>query len=626
MASENLHTQQATASPSVLDTKPDRSVKKRPLFWLVIVAVLFAFFGGIFGFFLEKSKKTEPTNPDRLSSFYTNKIEYDQAFTDAATTSASPAYAAITSHHFLAKNLIAGTMTHIDPASIEQVILISPDHFSALTDMSAIGVFTQQEWDTPYGIFQIAHPTAEMVDTLPGISEDRTPFLKEHGVYTIVPFLKKQFPAAKLLPIIVRQSDDYQRYANFGRQLAQNIHAEKTLVVVSSDFSHLKTPADAKLDDQKSIAALKDARVESAANIQSDCKVCMAILFGYLEGKKTNFQLIENTNSFDISTQSPESVTSYVSGFFGKNNTTTIQSVSSIAPITGAVAATPQPSPAADKLTLLFGGDLMFDRNIRLKLQQFGMRHSLQELESLFAGYDYVIANLEGPITTSTSKSVGSAPGSTNNFLFTFDPKIAQTLFDQHLRIVNLGNNHILNFGTAGAASTKEYLKASNVQFFGDTTIEKDSAERTLIIEAKGLKIGFVSYNQFVTNGEKNAKADLAWIRPQVDLVVVYTHWGNEYVPTANNPIVTLAHQFVDAGADLVIGSHPHVIQNKEDYKGKRIYYSLGNMVFDQYFQPEVQKGLLVGVTIDVPTKAFAFTELEIQLKTNGQTVLKPVP
>lgn len=290
-------------------------------------------------------------------------------------------------------------------------------------------------------------------------------------------------------------------------------------------------------------------------------------------------------------------------------------------PVAAEAQSSSEPTAPA-QIKLLFAGDMMFDRNIRMKMQAKDTRFVLQDLEETFNAHDFVIANLEGPITDKPSRSVGSQPGSTNNFIFTFQPEIAQTLYDQNVRIVNLGNNHILNFGVAGAEQTKEYLQAAKVQYFGDTSIELTSQERTLIIEKEGVKIGFVNYNQFITGGLEHALEDLKWIKPQVDIAVVYTHWGNEYVPVAKPPITTTAHQFVDEGANLIIGMHPHVIQNVEMYNDVRIYYSLGNFVFDQYFSPEVQQGMIVSVAINPQTKQMTFSEQNVKLNKDGSTTL----
>lgn len=558
---------------------------------------------------------------ETLSSFYTNPADYETAFAEAtASTSAQvPAYAAITSHHFLAKRLIARTMTGIDPTNVKTVIVISPDHFSALTDSAAFGVTTLARWETPFGELTTNPGQLEALATLEQIELSPSLFFTEHGVYTLVPFIKKQFPDANFVPMVLRSGDDYQQYAQLGRDLRQFFDPEETLLIISSDFSHLKTPDQAQRDDQQSIRALESHTLIDVPLIDSDCKVCMATLFGYLENLPTQFQLVENTDSFAISGQEPESVTSYVSGYFVADRSQT--TFSPPLPL-------PLPTPlttqsTSQKISLLFTGDVMLDRTIRQKMNQYGNEHVLRELVPLFRQYNFVIINLEGPITSNPSRSVGSTPGSPANFIFTFDPSVAKTLFDAGVSLVNLGNNHIRNFGEDGVQQTKQYLSEANIRFFGDTGSESESKDRVLLLEREGVRIGLTNYNQFTTDGLEHALADIAFVRPNVDLLIIYTHWGNEYVPAANAVIESQAHRFIDAGADLVVGSHPHVIQNTEEYRGKRIYYSLGNFIFDQYFSPETQQGLLVGVEVDPQTKEMRFTEYKVRLQPNGQTVLE---
>jgi poly-gamma-glutamate synthesis protein (capsule biosynthesis protein) len=100
----------------------------------------------------------------------------------------------------------------------------------------------------------------------------------------------------------------------------------------------------------------------------------------------------------------------------------------------------------------------------------------------------------------------------------------------------------------------------------------------------------------------------------------MYTHWGREYMTEPDNGEITLAHEFIDSGVDLVIGSHPHVVQTKEEYNGKIIYYSLGNFVFDQYFDPNTREGLAVEVTIDPNDKSIIAKDFPIMLGSSGQT------
>lgn len=306
--------------------------------------------------------------------------------------------------------------------------------------------------------------------------------------------------------------------------------------------------------------------------------------------------------------------------------------------ITNKVAPTPippSPTPTPQCATLVFGGDLMFDRNIRMKAQtQGGYDFLLTSLASVFDQADAIIANLEGPVTDNPSRSVGSTPGSTDNYFFTFSPEILPALTKWPF-IVNLGNNHILNFGQSGLAQTYQYLDQTNLPHFGYVQANQQQP-RYLITEIGGLQFGLVNYNQFVEGGQKRVLADIDKIRSQVEVLVVYTHWGNEYVQE-NEAIRQLAYELVDAGADLIIGSHPHVVQGQEDYQGVRIYYSLGNMVFDQYFEEAVQNGLLVtanvcqqrpeselgdSTDINTPLLQWQFTDHPIRMSNTGATVL----
>ncbi|MCX6720977.1 MAG: CapA family protein [Candidatus Staskawiczbacteria bacterium] len=272
---------------------------------------------------------------------------------------------------------------------------------------------------------------------------------------------------------------------------------------------------------------------------------------------------------------------------------------------------------------ILFVGDLMFDRGIRYYARQNGGNDFIfDKISSTLAENDLVVANLEGPITNNKSISSGTIAGSTNNYFFTFDPSVAKTMFDKNIKIVNLGNNHILNFGRDGLAQTKNYLDNEKVGYFGASDYPK-----SISTEINGIKITLISYNEFADLPEDvNQKSIIEEIQKAKgfsDVIIVYSHWGVEYSLTATNQIRDLAHQFIDAGANLIIGSHPHVIEPIEVYKEKRIYYSLGNFIFDQYFSEDVRNGLGVEVIINKDTKQLDFSEKHFYLGNNGQTIIK---
>ncbi len=276
-------------------------------------------------------------------------------------------------------------------------------------------------------------------------------------------------------------------------------------------------------------------------------------------------------------------------------------------------------SGTEESVTLLFGGDLMFDRYIRTQMNRFGADFPLAELRTTLAQADMVIANLEGPITEQPSVSETSVIGARENYIFTFDPAVAQVLRDAPIDLVNLGNNHILNFGEEGVKTTHQALDRAGVAWFGSPLASDDT--RFFVRDIRGTRVAFVNYNQFGKDGRSRAFADIARANTQADFVVLYTHWGTEYVPVTE-ATRALAHRFVEAGVDVLIGSHPHVVQEHEVYQGKPIYYSLGNFVFDQYFDTATQQGLLVRVSLKKETGDIETEEIPIVLEKSGQTSL----
>lgn len=271
------------------------------------------------------------------------------------------------------------------------------------------------------------------------------------------------------------------------------------------------------------------------------------------------------------------------------------------------------------EVKLLFLGDIMLDRWIRQVAEKKGYDFVFGDTDNILKDSDLVIGNLEGPITNNESRSKNTEFGIRENLTFTFTPETAAVLNKHNIKLVNLGNNHILNFGENGLEQTKRYLDEASIKYFCDSG---NPELRIANYELQGLKIVFVCYNQFEKEGVKRAERDIREVKGKADIVILYTHWGKEYETSILPIIRMLGHKFIDSGADLIIGSHPHVVQEKEIYNGKTIYYSLGNFIFDQYFDPNAAKGLAVKVVIN-PNGNMQFTEYQIQMKNNGQTILE---
>lgn len=230
------------------------------------------------------------------------------------------------------------------------------------------------------------------------------------------------------------------------------------------------------------------------------------------------------------------------------------------------------------EIKILFVGDMMFDRYIRQVAEKRGGDYSyiLAPVKDYLSGFDLVVGNLEGPITDKNSVSSGSEMGEKKNLVFTFDPAVAEILAENNIELVNLGNNHILNQGEEGLEQTKKYLTEAGMEYFGDGgDLEAKLPSGGLVFKnIGGVEFVFVGYN-YVENGvEAKTLENIKRAREQADIVIVCPHWGTEYkIGDPGTKIEALAHDFIDAGADAVIGTHPHVMQKSELYKGKKIYY-----------------------------------------------------
>lgn len=263
---------------------------------------------------LFKSEALPPDLPkaEFLESQYINLKDYNESFDKCKSVTKTPILATITSHHFLAKDLIAETFSGIDSKGIKTVIVISPDHFKEIDIPGIFVKTTDSSWQTIFGNMNSGKHIINKILQEEGTISDIDPFRLEHGIFTIIPFAKKTIPQADVVPLILKQSNNYQYFYNLGNEISKIVNLEETLLVVSSDFTHYSTKQVANINDKKSIDSLPNKKIEEIDNITNDCRQCIAFLFGYLKDTDTNFELVFNKNSYDISGEDPDNVTSYV--------------------------------------------------------------------------------------------------------------------------------------------------------------------------------------------------------------------------------------------------------------------------------------------------------------------------
>ncbi len=249
----------------------------------------------------------------------------------------------------------------------------------------------------------------------------------------------------------------------------------------------------------------------------------------------------------------------------------------------------------------------MFDRGVRNIIENRG-RDPFEYIKkdlSLLKGFDVFIVNLEGPLV-----EMDRSECQQKAYNFQFAPDTAERLKSIGVNIVNIANNHSYDCFEGGLESTKKYLSLSKIDYIGDQNLEKSYH----IKEISGKKVAFVGMDETVQIIPLSSFYPLVKkIKAENDLVVVNIHWGTEYELTNNSNQQAIAHRLIDSGADVVFGHHPHVVQNMEIYKGKAIFYSLGNFVFDQKFG-DTTVGLGVGVEFEEDKTTFELFPFNIKI------------
>ena len=267
--------------------------------------------------------------------------------------------------------------------------------------------------------------------------------------------------------------------------------------------------------------------------------------------------------------------------------------------------SSPKPKPAErDAYTLLFTGDVMLSRTVGARMAaQKDWSLPFHLIADTLRQADLRYANLECPV---------SDRGRNQHHLYSFraDPQAIEGLKAIGFNVVSQANNHTYDWGREALLDTLDRLRAGGIQPVGAGP-NVFAAHFPLLVKVGELRLAFLAYVD-IDPKEAAAKVDragVAWLdpaqaladirfaRPLADLLIVCPHWGVEYARQPTPAQVELAHQMIDAGADLIVGSHPHVVQPLEMYHGHWIAYSLGNFVFDQH-DPPTHHGLLLKAII----------------------------
>lgn len=263
----------------------------------------------------------------------------------------------------------------------------------------------------------------------------------------------------------------------------------------------------------------------------------------------------------------------------------------------------PLPDPEAQNgVTMSFVGDIMLARSVERAIVENGTDWPFAKLGNLFEGSDLVIGNLEGTVRDTRNLEI------VNQMVFDTTPENVTMLAETGFTHLSLANNHADDYGSQVTESSRQTVMNNGMVPFGDPY----NSEQFIVREnIGGVSLSFVGFHAF---GETAAELRDAIEAEDAQgrFVIVYPHWGPEYVETAPAVEVDAAAAFIDAGADLIIGAHPHVIQNVEVIDGVPVVYSLGNFLFDQDFSAETKRGMTVQVTITDESIELDFTPVSI--------------
>ncbi len=242
---------------------------------------------------------------------------------------------------------------------------------------------------------------------------------------------------------------------------------------------------------------------------------------------------------------------------------------------------------------LFFVGDIMLGRDVESRITEEGIEYPFAQVYDILKTPDITIGNFEGVIPEEHKKtpSMGFQFSIRNEYL----TQLKKVGFD----VLSLANNHSLDHGIPALMHTRAICKEIGI-VCGGSPADIDRYATYTTEAVTGEKITFIFLHSLWSVPSDIFLDELfAQIDTESTLQIAYIHWGDEYVLTHNNTQQMIAEKMIDRGVDVVIGHHPHVVQDVGMYKGKPIFYSLGNFIFDQYFSEDVQEGLGVRMHID---------------------------
>ena len=271
---------------------------------------------------------------------------------------------------------------------------------------------------------------------------------------------------------------------------------------------------------------------------------------------------------------------------------------------------------------IVLTGDIMFGRRLEPLVEKNGINYPVEAVLDRISTAPIVFGNLESPFVYEKNIAQLKENGKKSVYLYA-EESMAKSFRLAGYNVLSLANNHTLDYGQDGIKQTIEILDHNNIKYGGIRIGDLSLPNEPVIMEYNGVKVGFLCYTRvspksFASSTKKYGtvpgtykviKRDIKNARAKADVLIVYMHWGLEGRSVQKRQRV-LGRGIIDLGADMVVGSHTHLFQDVEKYKGRYIFYGLGNFIFDMR---------------EEPTKYSAFVNVRVEGKKIKNAKITPV-
>jgi AmmeMemoRadiSam system protein B len=455
-------------------------------------------------------------------------------------------------HHLVAARLIARGLRQVSKRQIARVVLIGPDHFGRSKTPAST---TDTTFDTVFGPVECDHEAVARLLALGAIVERSDLFLKEHSTGAILPFVRRLFPNARVLPIVMALGASQSACDQVAECVAA-LDDDKTVVVQSTDFSHFLTEAEAAARDQETLNVIAADEAVLALDLSQPDN---------LDSRASQYvQMVvqKHLNSCPVVVANESSV-SY-GGSSDRTTTYIVQRFDS--------AAATEPEPNFDGDLLYFAGDVLLGRGLADPLSDGEIASRLTQRVKTMTGGRPLIVNLEGLLLAEVPAN--APPGSQVMLAATALP----ILNAMNVQVAVLANNHCMDLGEVALQETATKLEAAGIK---------------ALRHGQMTTIAGVQLAAFNTVGGNKGSQPPVLTESDLDILggtdsrpsLVFVHWGREYTSSMSADEWQIADMLRQRGISCVIGCHSHRAASRlECVNGgaQQVVFSLGNFLFDQ--------------------------------------------